>query len=62
MLSDLLILDANLEELEQQQLSSDDNNEIPPDDIIAFNELRSCADLVRMYKENQLDIKPDFQR
>lgn len=35
---------------------------IPPQDIIAFNEMRSCADLFRMYKATQIDINPDFQR
>ncbi len=35
---------------------------VPPQDIIAFNEMRSCADLYRMYTSNQLDINPDFQR
>jgi uncharacterized protein with ParB-like and HNH nuclease domain len=34
----------------------------PPKDVVAFNELRSCADLYRLYKEGVLDIKPDFQR
>lgn len=35
---------------------------IPPSDIVAFNESRSCADLFRLYVKNQLDITPDFQR
>ncbi|MFN3436281.1 MAG: DUF262 domain-containing protein [Acidovorax sp.] len=34
----------------------------PPKDVVAFNELRSCADLYRLYKEGTLDIQPDFQR
>lgn len=37
-------------------------NTIPPQDIFAFNELRSCADLKRMHDKNQLDLTPDFQR
>ena len=41
---------------------TEDFSESPPGDIVAFNELRSCADLVRMYKTDQLIIKPDFQR
>lgn len=57
-----LELDEQLEKLEAEQLDMDDNNEIPPDDIVAFNELRSCADLLRMYKEGQLEIQPAFQR
>lgn len=47
---------------EASQEESDDFSETPPSDIVAFNELRSCADLVRMYKSKQLIIKPDFQR
>lgn len=50
-------------ELEEKEiLSQDDSSEQPPTDIVAFNELRSCADLVRMYKSKQLTIDPDFQR
>lgn len=48
---------------EEERLSEEhDDNEAPPSDIIAFNELRSCADLLRMYKSNQLTIDPEFQR
>lgn len=42
--------------------TQDDNSETPPSDIVAFNELRSCADLTRMHKSEQLVIKPEFQR
>lgn len=35
---------------------------VPPSDIIAFNEMRSCADIYRMYAAKQIDINPDFQR
>lgn len=41
---------------------NDDSHESPPTDIIAYNELRSCADLYRMYVDGVLDINPDFQR
>lgn len=34
----------------------------PPKDVVAFNELRSCADLYRLYREGVLDIQPEFQR
>lgn len=57
-----LELDEQLEKLETEQLETDDNKEVPPDDIVSFNELRSCADLLRMHKEGQLEIQPDFQR
>lgn len=52
------------EELVKQEeaLFEKDDFSIPPSDVVAFNELRSCADLVRMYKSKQLDIQPDFQR
>lgn len=47
----------------EEELGYDDNsNDLPPSDIVAFNELRSCADLLRLYQSNQLDIQPDFQR
>lgn len=35
---------------------------IPPIDIVAYNELRSCADLYRLYEKGTLEIQPDFQR
>lgn len=47
------------------QAQSDDiieSNILPPDDVFAYNELRSCADLYRMYKAKDLEIKPNFQR
>ncbi len=51
-----------LEKKEEQLAAHDDYDEAPPSDIVAFNELRSCADLVRMHKTGQLVIQPDFQR
>lgn len=51
-----------IKEKEDEEFESDDFSEVPPNDIVAFNELRSCADLVRMYKTDQLEIQPDFQR
>lgn len=35
---------------------------IPPADIVAYNELRSCADLLRLHSTGKLEIQPDFQR
>jgi len=40
----------------------DEEQPIPPEDIVAYNELRSCADLFRMYATGKLEIQPDFQR
>ena len=34
----------------------------PPADVVAFNELRSCADLFRLHREGVLEIQPQFQR
>jgi len=54
--------DKDLLEKELELESTDDYNEVPPNDIVAFNESRSCADIVRMFKSDQLVIRPDFQR
>ncbi len=51
-----------LNDLEQKTFEEDDSYELPPSDIIAYNELRSCADLFRMYTQGILDIQPEFQR
>lgn len=52
--------------MENNQISVNETiellNTIPPQDIFAFNELRSCADLKRMYDKKQLDLSPNFQR
>ncbi len=52
----------NLSEIEASTFSEDDHSEVPPTDIVAYNELRSCADLYRMYQNKVLDIHPEFQR
>jgi len=51
-----------LEKLEDEAHYEDDNAAVPPSDIVAYNELRSCADLFRMYDQKILKINPDFQR
>ena len=51
-----------LEQLEEETFFENDTGEVPPSDIIAYNELRSCADLFRMKTQGILDISPDFQR
>ena len=55
-------IDPTLEELEEKSLSEDDYSEVPPSDIVAYNELRSCADLFRMKQQGILQIQPEFQR
>ncbi|TXD81132.1 DUF262 domain-containing protein [Subsaximicrobium wynnwilliamsii] len=55
--------EKDLLELENEKSFEDDSSsDLPPNDIVAFNELRSCSDLVRMYRTKQLEIQPDFQR
>src|SRR5205085_7280272 len=53
---------TELEKLEEITFHEDDNSELPPSDIVAYNELRSCADLFRMYNQGILIIQPEFQR
>jgi hypothetical protein len=51
-----------LEKEEEATFGEDDGNSVPPNDIVAYNELRSCADIFRMYRQGVLDISPEFQR
>jgi hypothetical protein len=37
-------------------------NQMPPKEIFAYNEVRSCSDLFRLYSVGVLDIQPEFQR
>lgn len=53
--------DAKTEE-EQSFFEEDRDQPIPPDNVVAYNELRSCADLARMHASGKLQIQPDFQR
>jgi len=52
----------SLEQLEEEVSNADEPAQVPPGDIVAYNELRSCADLFRMSKTNILELHPDFQR
>ena len=48
---------------EEESFETEDVAEpIPPSDIVAYNELRSCADLFRLFETGKLEIQPDFQR
>lgn len=49
---------AQLESFEAE----DQTEPLPPPDIVAYNELRTCADLYRLYASGKLEIQPDFQR
>jgi len=54
--------DELTKKFEEKDSWQDDQNEQSPKEIIAYNELRSCADILRMYLNGQLKIQPDFQR
>lgn len=54
--------DETLKNEEEKGSWQDDTGDVPPNDIVAYNELRSCADIVRMWRNGQLTIQPDFQR
>lgn len=49
-------------EEESTFFEEDRNQPIPPPNVVAYNELRSCADLFRMHASGKLEIQPDFQR
>ncbi len=53
---------TGIEEIEKKLLYENDSNDVPPNDIVSYNELRSCADLFRMSETKILEIQPDFQR
>lgn len=52
----------DIEEMNDPEFTDSDHDEPPPRDIVAYSELRSCADLFRMHEEGILEIKPEFQR
>ncbi len=53
---------TKIEQLEDRSFFEEDSTEVPPADIVAYNELRSCADLFRMYTQGILKVQPEFQR
>lgn len=55
-------MEQSLPQLENESFYQNDYTELPPSDIVAYNELRSCADLFRMKLQGILEIQPEFQR
>jgi hypothetical protein len=53
---------ATRSEEESTFFEEDSEQPIPPENVVAYNELRSCADLHRMHASGKLEIQPDFQR
>lgn len=41
---------------------ADLQEQVPPQDIVAYNEVRSCADLMRLHRSGRMEVQPDFQR
>ncbi len=39
-----------------------DTNQVPPSDIVTYNEIRSCYELFRLTSTGQIILNPDFQR
>lgn len=50
-------MEKTLKELEEESFNEDDYAAVPPSDIVAYNELRSCADLFRMHQQGILEIQ-----
>jgi hypothetical protein len=53
---------VGLAKLYEETFEEEGSFQIPPDDIVAYNELRSCADIFRLYQQGVLEIQPEFQR
>ena len=54
---------ASLKSEEEASFFAEDRDQpVPPPNVVAYNELRSCADLFRMHANGKLEIQPDFQR
>lgn len=61
-MSEELQVEELIPEYNDPDFNEDDTSETPPTDIVAYNELRSCADLARMTADGTIDLQPDFQR
>ena len=54
-----------IDKFDQIEANISDGSEfsiIPPEDVIAFNELRSCYELFRLKIADSLDTDPSYQR
>ena len=50
------------EQINEQEESGIGYNQMPPKDVFAYNELRSCSDLFILHNKKILEIQPEFQR
>ena len=53
---------TKIDELYENDFWEEDTQATAPYDVFTFTEIRSCADIYRMYKSGILDLQPDFQR
>lgn len=53
---------GSLVKKEEELFELEDIPVAAPDDVFAYNEIRSCADLKRMYDDKIIDTAPEFQR
>lgn len=53
---------TKIDEVYEQDFWNDDSQASSPEDIFSFTEIRSCADIYRMFQSGVLDLQPDFQR
>ena len=53
---------TDLENREQEEEQDALETVVPPADIVAFTEQRSCADLYRMCQKGQIDLYPQGRR
>lgn len=51
-----------LEKIEDNTFNEDDFEQLPPNDIVAYNESRSGSEILRLHSNKDLDIQPEFQR
>lgn len=52
----------DIPEMLDPTFTEDESYQLPPRDLIAFNELRTCAELLEMHQAGSLDIHPELQR
>ena len=53
---------TSIDEVYNLDFWNDDSQATSPEDVFTFTEIRSCADIYRMYQSGVLDLQPDFQR
>ena len=52
----------DIPEMLDPTFTEDESYQLPPKDLIAFNESRTCAELLEMHQAGSLDLHPELQR